>query len=64
MAGKTKIGQFLKSRKSSQIEAAEVLGITQSTFSLKARGWTDDEKAKLAEHYSMTGDEIREVFGQ
>lgn len=62
MAGKSKIGQFLKSRGSNQKEAAAVLGMHHSTFSIKANGFTDDEIAKLAEHYKMTDWEISEVF--
>ncbi len=64
MASKTNMGQFLKKKGSSQIEAAKVLGITESVFSIKARGWTDREKEKLAEHYSMTDEEVLEVFGE
>ena len=63
MASRTKMGQFLKKRGSSQVEAAELLGMRPSAFSMKARGFSEGEKEKLARHYSMTEDEAREVFG-
>lgn len=62
MAGKTRISQFLKSKGSNQNEAARVIGVTPSTFSLKAKGFTEEEKDKLAEHYGMTKRERRKVF--
>lgn len=62
MAGKTKIGQFLKSRGSNQMEAASVIGITPSMFSLKANGFNQREIDKLAKHYSMDEVEIKNVF--
>lgn len=62
MAGKSKISRWLKSKGSSQNEAAAVLGINKSSFSLKANGFSDKEKKKLAEHYAMTDEEIKELF--
>lgn len=62
MAGKTRVGQFLKSKGSSQKEAAELLGISTSTFSQKANGFNESEICKMAEHYGMTDDEIAKVF--
>lgn len=62
MAGKTKISQFLKTKGSNQGEAAQVIGVSESVFSIKAKGFTDEEKGKLAAHYGMTDDEMSEVF--
>lgn len=62
MAGKSKIAQFLKSRGSNQKEAAQVIGVTASTFSLKANGFTGREIDKLARHYKMNDIEIKNVF--
>lgn len=62
MAGKSKIGQFLKSRGSNQKEAAEAIGITSSTFSLKANGFSKREIEKLAKRYDMDDAEIKNVF--
>lgn len=61
----TKIGRFLKSRGSSQLEAAEALGISSAAMSMKAKGKTSfklDELRKLKEHYHMTGQEVLDVF--
>lgn len=65
MAGKTRIGQFLKSKGSTQGEAAELLGISRTSFSSKANGTFDfkaSEIKKLAERYGMTACEIKDVF--
>lgn len=65
MAGKTKMGQFLKSKGSNQNEAAEVIGKSAITFSMKANGvsqFKQDEIKALIERYAMTTDEIMEVF--
>lgn len=62
MAGKTKISQLLKSKGSSQKKAAEVLGITQGAFSLKANGFSEAEIEKLAEHCGVQAKEIMELL--
>lgn len=62
MAGKTKISQYLKSKGSNQNEAAKVIGVTPSTFSIKATGFTEEEKDKLAEYYGMTTRERKRLF--
>lgn len=62
MAGKTKIAEFLKTRKSNQGEAASVIGVSQSTFSVKANGFSAKEIEKLAKHYDMSEAEIKNVF--
>lgn len=62
MAGKTRISQFLKSKGSNQNEAAQVIGVSPSVFSIKAKGFTDEEKDKLAAHYGMTKRERKKVF--
>lgn len=62
MAGRTKISQFLKSKGSSQKEAAEMLGITQCSFSQKANGFTEREIEKLAEHYGANAEEIKAML--
>lgn len=65
MAGQTKIGRFLKSRGSSQNEAAKVIGVSVTTFSSKANGLTQfkqNEMKRLAEHYGMDAVEIKNVF--
>ena len=62
---KTRIGDFLKSRGSSQNEAAEVLGISVASMSMKANGTTNfklSELRKLKERYGMTGEEVIDVF--
>ena len=65
MAGRTKVAQFLKKRRSSQEKAAEALGISTTAFSQKVNGkspfklW---ELRKLAELYYMDANEIKEVF--
>lgn len=65
MAGKTKVAKFLKSRGSSQNEAAKVIGKSMTAFSLKANGrsqFTVGEIRELADYYDMTSEEIIEVF--
>lgn len=65
MAGRTRIGQFLKTRKSTQKDAAQELGVTVATFSNKANGYTEfkqSEIKKLADMYDMSNAEIRNVF--
>lgn len=62
MAGKSSIGQFLKEKGSNQREAAAVVGISQSAFSLKANGFSKREIDKLARHYNMNDIEIKNVF--
>ena len=51
---KTKIGAFLKTRKSNQNEAAKLLGISVTAFSMKATGrnqFKQNEIKKLADEY-------------
>lgn len=62
MAGKTRIGQFLKAKGSSQNEAAKLLGISPCAFSLKANGFSEEEVGKLAKHYKMTEEEVEDVL--
>lgn len=65
MAGKSKVGQYLKSRGSTQREAAKVLHLTETSFSNKANGYREfklDEIKKLKDAYGMTWEEVEEVF--
>lgn len=61
----TKIGSFLKSKGSSQNEAAELLGISVQSFSHKANGkrsFKQHEIKNLITHYNMSKDDIWNVF--
>lgn len=61
----TRLRDFLRSRGSTQNEAAEILGISKTSLSGKAKGhvpFKQGEMKTLAEHYKMTDDELREVF--
>lgn len=61
--------QLLKSRmvlvKDTLADLSEILGITPGTLSNKINGkseFTQAEIGKIAEHYQLTGDEIKEMF--
>lgn len=57
-----KMRRFLKEKESTQKEAAEAIGISAGTFSIKANGFTEGEVAKLAYYYGVTKDEIEELL--
>lgn len=62
---KTKMGRFLKSRGSTQNEAARIVGISKTAMSFKVRGYSDfkaEEIKKLADYYDMTNEEIASIF--
>lgn len=65
MAGQTAIAKFLKSKGSTQNEAAELLGISIQSFSNKALGkfpFKQYEIKNLIQHYNMNASEVYDVF--
>ena len=61
----TRIGRILKERGATQTEAADLLGISITSFSRKARGWNSfkmNEINNLIEHYGITKDELWYLF--
>lgn len=61
----TKVGALLKKKGIKQKDAAKVLRISESAFSLKCNGWCtfkQNEIAKLREEYGFTEEEIMQTF--
>lgn len=61
----TKVGAFLKSKGSTQNEAAELLGISVQSFSGKVNNkqpFKLHEIKNLIQHYNMTKEDIWDVF--
>ncbi|MBR1445465.1 MAG: helix-turn-helix transcriptional regulator [Alloprevotella sp.] len=60
-----RIKQMLSAKGATQGEAAKLLGLSQTSFSLKANGkncFTQSEIRKLAEHYKLSPQEVVDVF--
>lgn len=61
----TKIGSFLKSKGSTQNEAAGLLGISVQSFSNKVnrkQPFKQHEIKNLIQHYDMSKDDLWELF--
>lgn len=59
------IKQVISESGDTQREVSKVLGITESTLSLKVNGradWRASEITALAERYGLTPEEVTEVF--
>ena len=60
-----KLGKFFKSRGTSQKEVAKLLNITETSLSNKINGKQQFKQAEiknLVEHFSMTWEEVKELF--
>ena len=63
MAYSSKMRALLKKRGVTQHAVASILGLRDAEFSLKARGFNDNERRQIIEMLDLTEDEVIDVFG-